>query len=295
MVSKLEILGQHLIKRTLGRNQDYGGIYTEVTAAQGSGKTSVLLSFTNHTIDQHPKEKIFWREQYDAPLQTFKLGLDKINFLVMEGSNVVFRDRNKKLKEVDIGQNYFKSNEVVIGLRKEGKEQVPIYGLQPDFDDLWEKAIPGKANVVFFGDPHLWMDFIHALRSIGEWVNVYIDELADIAPAVCSGDLYRKVLNFANDMGAVRRCMMNVMTDTQTVQDVHWTVRKKVMMKIFLPGAITDKVSRVTQKAIDNLERDPVKGSEGYIDMGGQFGRVKFTDIYKPDPKYHIESHVKNV
>ena len=293
MASKLEIIGQHLIERTLGRNQDFGGIYAEVTGAQGSGKTSVLLSFTNHTITRHPEEKIFWREQYDAPLQTFKLGMENINFLVMEGSGVVFRDRNNRLKEVDIGQKYFKSNEEIIGFKKEGKKSVPIYGLIPDFKDLWEKAMPGKANVVFFGDSYFWMDFIHYLRNVGEWVNIFIDELADISPAVCSGFLYKRVLKFASDMGAVRRCMMNAMTDTQTTQDVHWTVRKKVMMKLFLPGAISDKTSRVTQKAIDNLERDPVGGSSAYIDMGGIFGQVKFMDIYKPNHKYHIEAHVE--
>jgi len=272
MKSTPEIMGKRIMDRTTSRDQDHGGILAELTGAQGTGKTGVLLSFTNNTIRANPTEKIFWREQMDAPLQTFKLGLDKICFFVKKGSNVVFRDRNKRLREVDMDPVYFR-----------------------DFDELYEIAPSGRASVVFFEDDYEWMNFIHYLRGVGEWVNIFIDEMADIAPAVCSGDLYQKVIKFSNDMGAVRRCMMNCFYNTQTSSDVHWTTRKKVMLKVFLPGAITDKTTRVTQKAIDGLDRNPVKGNEAYLDIGGEFGIVRFANIWKPNPKYHIEAHYKDV
>ena len=292
MVSKLEVIGSRITNRMLGRNKDYGGILTEVTGAQGSSKTGALLSFSTHTMRLHPKEKIFWREQYDAPLQIFKLGNGNFHFLVQKESKVVFRDRDNRLKHIKLPNvSYFESIPVYKeGLDKDGKKILDH--TKPDFDDLWKKAIPGKVNVVFFGNPNEWMDFIHRLRNVGEWTNVFIDEMADICPAVNSDSLYKRIRDFAGDLGAVRRCMINVMYNTQTAQDVDWKIRKKVMLKIFLPGAITDTASRVTQRAIDNLKRDSIHGNEAYLDMGGEFGKIQFTNIFRPNPKYHIEAHV---
>jgi len=55
------------------------------------------------------------------------------------------------------------------------------------------------------------------------------------------------------------------------------------MVKIFLPGARTDKHSRVTQPAIDNLDEDHKQGNEGYLEFSGKFGKTRFKDIFKPD------------
>jgi len=272
MPSKLEIIGQHLMERVLSRNQDYGGILGEVTGAQGTAKTSVLLSLTDRTIKRNPDEKIFWREQTNAPIQIFKLGLDKINFMVPDNRRVIFRDRDNKLEEMEISPiTYFKTD---------------------DYRDLYEKAERGKANLVFFDSVYKWMDFMTYLKEVGEWVNIFIDEMADICPSVNSGQLFTDIRDFAGVMGAVRRCMMNCFYNTQTAQDIDWKIRKKVMLNIFLPGAIADKKSRVTQKAIDNLIKDPINGNEAYLDMAGEFGKVRFTDIYKPVKGYHIEAHV---
>jgi len=269
MVTKTGVEGKRIVDRALGRNLDYGGILCEITAAQGMGKTSTLLSLTKHTIMRHPEEKIFWREQYNAPLQIFKLGPDKYQFMVREGSNVVFRDRNKKLAHVDVNPVYFKS-----------------------YKDLYELAKPGVANVVFFGKSIFWMDFITELREAGEWVNIFIDEMADVCPSTNSGALYQKMNDFSGTMGAVRRCMMNLFYNTQTVADIDWRIRKKVMMHIFMPGAIKDKRSRVTQRAIDNLDRSVTIGNEAYVDSGGVFGKVRFGDIFKPIHGLQIEAHV---
>lgn len=268
MVSKPEIIGENILNRALGRNKDYGGILGEITGAQGTSKTSVLLSITNHTRALHPNEKIFWREQLNAPLQIFKLGQGSYTFWIKNTANIVFRDRDKHLKEIDVHAKTFSS-----------------------YKELYDEAEPGTANVLFFDDNYEWMDFIAFLREVGEWVNVFVDEMADICPSVNAGNLFIRIRDFSSVMGAVRRCMMNVFYNTQTAQDVDWKIRKKVMMKVFLPGAIKDRTSRVTQQAIDNLTRDPVRGNEAYLDFGGEFGKVKFTDIYKPINGYHIEAH----
>jgi len=270
MVSKPEIYGEQLIGRITGRNPDYGGILAQITGAQGTAKTSTLLSFTKNTIKANPHEKIFWREQTNAPIQIFKLGLENINFMIPKNGRVVFRDRDHKLEHVQID---------------------PITEFTT-LSEIYDLAEPGKANVIFFESVYTWMDFIEELREVGEWVNIFIDEMADIAPAVSSGKLHKKIRDFSGTMGAVRRCMMNVFYNTQTAQDIDWRVRKKIMMRVFLPGSIAEKNCRVTQKAIDNLLRDPVNGNEAYIDMGGEFGITKFADIFKPIPGYHIEAHI---
>jgi hypothetical protein len=271
MSSRPEIEGYKILKRIHTRDKDHGGVLSETTGAMGGTKTSVLLSFTKHTQINHPEEKIFWSENYDAPLQIFKLGdPSKYQFFVKEGSNVVFRNRDKKLKVEKLGERYFK-----------------------DYDDLWEMTEPGIANVVFFKDRYEWMDFLKYLSGIGNWVNIFIDEMGDISPSQTGGELWKKIEEFAKTMKGVRRCMMNVHCNTQSVVDVDYRIRSKIMMKIYLPGARSDKTSRVTQKAIDNLTRDPINGNEAFIEYSGTFGKVRFGDIYKPLPGFHYEAHVE--
>jgi len=292
MVSKPEIIGQKLMNRVLSRNKDYGGILGEITGAQGTGKTSVLLSLTHRTIERNPDEKIFWREQTNAPIQIFKLGLDKINFMVPEDESIVFRDRDAKLAEVEVDPvTKFKLKEITYKIKNEDGKTKEATRIIPDYRDVYKKGQRGKANLVFFKSTYDWMEFLTSLREAGEWSNIFIDEMADICPSVNSGNLFKRIIKFSGTMGAVRRCMMNVFYNTQTAQDVDWKIRKKVMLMIFLPGAIKDKKSRVSQKAIDNLIRDPKNGNEAFLDMGGDFGKVRFTDIYKPVPGYHIEAH----
>jgi len=269
MVSKQEILAGEILKRVHVHNPDYGGIFSEATGAPGSAKTSVLLSFAKYTIIHFPKEKIFWRSSYDSPLQFFKIGKDNYNIMIKRGSNVVFRDRDKKLAHLDLNHTLF-----------------------DEFDELYEKAKPGKINAVFFGDRLEWLNYIDWSRGIGEWAHYYIDELGDVAPSFTRGDMWRKVGDFANVLKDVRRCMMNIHTNTQSTKDVDYRVRAKIMLKIFLPGAVVDGTTRVRQRAVDNLMRDPEKGNQAYLDMGGQFGVTRFVDIFKPVSGYHIDAHI---
>lgn len=270
MASKQQIIAEKILRRIFVHNQDYGGIFSEVTGAQGSGKTSVLLCFADYVIKNYSDEKMFWRSSYNSPLQFFKIGdRDKYEIFVKEGANVVFRDRDNHLKHVDVHPTYF-----------------------TDFEDLWNKASRGKISAVFFGNRYEWLKFISWLRGVGEWVNIYIDELGDIAPSNTQGDLWQQLRDFSNVLKDVRRCMMHIHVNTQSVVDVDYRVRGKVMLKIFLPGAIVDKNTRVTQRAVDNLDRDSKHGNQAYMDLHGEFGLVRFTSIYRPIPGTHIEAHV---
>jgi len=104
--------------------------------------------------------------------------------------------------------------------------------------------------------------------------------------------MWKKVGDFANILKDVRRCMMNIHSNTQSTKDVDYRVRAKIMLKIFLPGAVVDGTTRVRQRAVDNLIRNPEHGNQAYLDMGGQFGVTQFADIFKPVSGYHIDAHI---
>jgi hypothetical protein len=262
-LSKSEINSERILKRIHIHDPDAGGIFSLSTGGMGTGKTAVLLSFMDYTIRNYPEEKIFFSNCFNSPLQFVKIGEGRFNIMVKENSGITFHDRNNKLKQIFPEVTTFKDNV-----------------------DLYEKAIPGKCNAVFFPNRVLdWISFIHALRSIGQWTHIYIDELSEIAPAFTSGKQWKKIRDFANDLKEVRKCMLNVHTNTQSISDIDFRCRSKVMCKIFLPGAQADTHSRIDQTAIDNLNEDPVHGNEAYIEMAGKFGRTVFEDIYKPNSK----------
>ena len=268
-LSKSEINAERVLKRCHVHNPDSGGVLSEITGSQGAGKTSVMISFMDYTINHYPDEKIYWSNCYNSPLQFVKIGRDRFNIMVMEGSNVTFHDRSNKLKQIHPKVTYF-----------------------TDFDDLCEKSLSGACNAIFFGDRTIWMDFIHHLRSIGEWSHIYIDELSEIAPAFSSGKIWHNISKFGVDLKEVRKCMLNVHTNSQSVSDIDHRVRSKIMIKIYLPGAKSDGNSRITQRAIDNLNEDPINGNDAYLEFSGKFGRTRFRDIYKPIPGMQWEARV---
>ena len=78
---------------------------------------------------------------------------------------------------------------------------------------------------------------------------------------------------------------MNVYATTQVTSDVDYRIRNKIMLLAYLYGARPVGRSRVTQHAIDALDRDISKGNQVWLEEGfGKFGRGRFTKIYKPVP-----------
>lgn len=266
-----EIEGQRIVEKILRRDPDHGGYLIEITGAQGTSKTAALFAFAQSTINKHPHEKIFFREQTDAPLQVFKFGEGNYEFFVKESSSITFRDRSQRLRKADIPYRTFST-----------------------YEELYNMSPRGKITVPFFDNDHEWTTFIHYLRNVGEWVTILIDEMSDIAPYGSSGNLFKQLKQFANDMGAVRRCMMNVFYNTQSVSDVDWRIRKKTMASVYFRGAIPDKTSRVKQHAVDALQINHKLGNEAFIDDIGQFGKVRFSKIFSPNHKYQVEAHYEN-
>lgn len=258
-LTKSEVLAEKILKRCHIHDLDSGGVFSFITGGMGTGKTSTMLSFVDYTLLHYPREKLFWSNTYNAPLQSLKIGLEKHHIMVKEGSGVTFHDRSKKLEEIHPEITYFNT-----------------------YDDLYNKAKQGLCNSVFFGSRSKWIDFIHYLRSVGEWTHVYIDELSEISPAFTSGKLFKQIGQFSVDLKEIRKCMINVHANSQALPDVDHRIRSKIMVRIFLPGARSDQYSRVHQTAIDNLEENPIEGNEAYLEQSGRFGRTRFKDIYKP-------------
>lgn len=268
--TKSEQYSRWVIKRIHKHDKDAGGIVSIITGAQGSGKTGTLLSFAVYTINNYPNEKVFWSNTFDAPIQTLKLpDQSKVHYLIEKDKGIVFRDRNRRLKDISSTINYDEFTTM---------------------DELYDKAKPGKVNVVFFANRMDWMQFIRYLRSAGEWVHIYIDELSEIAPAFQKGKYWKKIEDFSKDLKEARKCMMNVHTTTQATQDIDHRILTKVMLFIYLPGAHTYKYGRVTQHAIDNLDEDHINGNSAYVEYSGKFGKTRFRDIFKPSTT-NIEAH----
>lgn len=269
-LTKSELNAERILTRINTHDYDSGGIFSECTGSQGSGKTSVLLSFVDYALKHYPDEKVFFNECFHAPLQCTKLGLDKINLMVEDNSDIIFCDRSQKLKEIFPPVIYFK-----------------------DFEDCYEKSIPGKCNVVFFKERMMLIDFIGWLRGVGVWNHVFIDEMSEIGPAFSGGRTWKKIKDFSLILKDVRKCMINIHCNSQSVVDTDHRVRSKIMCKIYLPGAKSDRDSRITQRAIDNLSEDKEHGSEAFLEYSGKFGKTKFCDIYKPLPGVHWEARIR--
>jgi hypothetical protein len=269
-LSRSEVNAQRILRRIHVHDFDSGGIYSEITGSQGSGKTSILLSFVDYTITHYPEEKIFWSECYNAPLQFPKIGKGRFNIMIEDNTKVTFHDRAKKLKQVHVPVTTFKN-----------------------YNELYDLAKPRMLNAVFLKKRTDWMDFIKWLKSNADgWSHIYIDEMSEVCPAYAHGHLWKKIGDFSFTLKDIRKSLIYLHTNTQSVSDVDHRCRSKIMLKIFLPGSRTDKNSRLTQRALDNLFEDPVKGNESYLEYSGKFGKCQFSDIYKPIPGMHWEARL---
>lgn len=270
LVSKTEIMGGRILKKILTHNYSSGGKYYEVTGSPGSGKTSVMLSLLKYNLIHYPEEKCFFSSVYNVPLQFLKLPEHYWNFMVQNESNVIFQDRARKLQQVFPSVTYFDG-----------------------FRDLYNKALPGKCNAVFFGDRRKWMDFIKWLLDVGEWNSVYLDEFSEICPSNVGGESYRRQQDFAFTMKEVRKCMLTVGTNTQSVTDCDWRIRTKLQYLIYMPGARPMKGSLVKKQAIAKLEVSEKKGNKSYIEeANGMFGVVRWINVFRPNLDLQMQAKV---
>lgn len=259
-LSKTQTHAQRILRMIHCPNLDMGGMFSLVTGAPGSAKTSVMLSFCDYTMKHHPKQKVFFSNGYGTPFQFTKLGSHSYDILVKKDSGVTFHDRTAHRKEIFPKVTYFDS-----------------------YEDCYELAKPGRCSAVFFGDRYKQMDFLHYLLSVGEWTQVFVDEISEISPAFTAGNTFKKIGQFALDLKECRKTLIGYHCNTQSIRALDHRVIAVLMCRIYLPGAVSGKYSRVTQRAIDNLEVNRILGNEGYVEAYGNFGRTRFKNIYSPD------------
>lgn len=124
--------------------------------------------------------------------------------MVEKDAGIIFCDRDAKLKQV-----------------------YPDVIVFDGFQDCYDKTPTGTCCAVFFKDRMMWMGFIHFLRGVGEWVNVFIDELSEISPQFQAGTIFHQIGSFASDLKETRKCQINVHCNSQSVSDIDLRVRGK--------------------------------------------------------------------
>jgi len=267
-ISRQEREGREILEGIHERNPFKGGCAIEVTGMPGSCKTAVLLAFINYILTHHKDERVYFSNSYGTPLQITKLEPDQYVILVQKDAGVTFFDRNK-------GQPI----------------ELPVIEFN-DFDDLYYKSSQNKCNCVFFGRREIWMLWIEYLMSKNGWHSIFFDEMSEVTPEETTGKIYKMTFRFANRvMGQSRKCNMIIGYNTQRYSEVSWRVRRKLTHKIWLPGAKVDGITRVQQRAVDNLKRDAKHGNTGIIDFGGIFGYIKFGDIFEPKLDLNIVAY----
>jgi len=158
----------------------------------------------NYTLTHHPEEKVFFSNCLNSPLQFPKIGKGRYCIMVEKDAGIIFCDRDAKLKQV-----------------------YPDVIVFDGFQDCYDKTPTGTCCAVFFKDRMMWMGFIHFLRGVGEWVNVFIDELSEISPQFQAGTIFHQIGSFASDLKETRKCQINVHCNSQSVSDIDLRVRGK--------------------------------------------------------------------
>jgi hypothetical protein len=265
--NNVELFGLAVYERMLSFDNDIGGNSIEIQGAPGSAKTAFMLMMIEHIMQLRPNDKIFFSSTFNSPVQFTKLEPSHWVILVEKGSGITFRDRDNKMKLVNPPVTYF-----------------------TDFQDCFDKAIPGKCNAVFFEDRKFWLPFMSFLRQdIPDWKHVFIDEMHEVAPEQPEG-AQRKLLNvFKDDVAEMRKSMMTFCYNTQTHSDIYWPIRTKMMFTVTLPGGKEVKDGMVKQAAINRLERSPTLGNQAYLEMKGSFGK-KRAKIFKPKRGYNFQA-----
>lgn len=279
-ISEVEIQGRKIIQRLLVEDENLGGTFSLTTGAQGSGKTSIDLALLKAYNRKYPKDKCFWSSTYNSPLQFIKLGLKSCHFMFFRDENgqvpVKIRDRMRDGKVVDV--------------KKYG---VPV-SYFTDFDELWKQSKPNCCNAVFFGDRFKWMELLFFLRSKYQWAHIFCDEFSEIAPSDQSDVMWHRIKECSTNIKEVRKCNKNLHTNSQSVSDVDWRIRRKLQTYIYLPGARVGWNSRVYQKAVDRLTVDRRNGNMAYLESLelNVFGVTRFRNIFKPLPGISWEARV---
>jgi len=274
-LEKITAINYYGIEETydIEMEEPYHNFVANYFVTHNSSKTSALLNMATYVIKQYPNQKVFFSNGYRTPIQSYKIkNVNKVHIMVKQDSGVYFQDRNNNLEEVSLNATTFTT-----------------------FQDCLDKAKPGYLNTPFFGDRMLWMNFLNFLMGTGkDWIHVYIDELAEIAnQSYMKGSTYNRINDFAGHLKDTRKTKLLIFSNTQQANSLAWPIMPTIMYYFFLPGARATRYTRVTQKAIDRLVKDKEKGNPCYIAAANEFGLIRFTEFFTPNPKHQYQAMIR--
>ena len=282
-VKIIDEIGKQIYELLMTRDYARGGYLLECAAVPGSGKTSLLLSIFEDTIDRYPDELIFFRDSYNSQCQFNRV--EKWHIMAENGVNLRFLEL-PSMKEISLPVTNFDAK----------KTEDPMYYYKDlkqfgyDYYDLIEKAKPGYLNVVYLKDNTNWRWVIRFLRLYPFFQTLLFDEYEDLVPQRSSGNQWRYNEHYAYELKHSRRGCLNEAFDTQHPGDADWRVRSKFMLHAYLRGSKVGESSPVDQGPVNSL---PV--GKMIIDYGNAlFGKGSF-DPYPPKNPVMIATDMNSI
>jgi len=230
----------------MSRKTSFGGCTNEILGPQGTGKTSLMLSYVCRIMEMYPDEIVIWRDSLQSQCQFNRIKDWQI--YAQEGVSLVFRDIYR--------------DEVI---------DVPILFFD-DFSKLESMVCPSQLNVVYVKDQVVdFIRMINHFRRRAGWQSFFIDEYEDIAPLNQGGFKYDLIGALGGEMKNIRKGLVSLFCNTQSKTQIDWRVRDTFMVETYLSGAKKDKYTSVYQEAINSLE----KGT-AWVSWEGKFGRINY-------------------
>lgn len=231
----LEILARRKI-----RSEAIGGFVSLTVGPPGSGKTSHLLYEATKIMEWYPDELIFWRDSLLSAAQFNRV--KNYNVFTEEGNTLIFRDLLNG-GTIDVPYKTFSCFDELV-----------------DIDTRKGLAKTGQLNVVYFKEDYTWIDFLQHLRRVIGWKSVFIDEIEDIIPLNPSKRMgesknkrNEKNIEFSNNAKNVRKGLVNLFCDTQSIDEIDWRFKRKLNFIVYLRGARVSRSSRIKQIVVDKL------------------------------------------
>ncbi len=237
----------------MSRRTDQGGCADEILGPQGTGKTSLMLSYACRIMEENPDEIIIWRDSYQSPCMFNRLKNWEI--FAEEGTDLEFRDiSTNEILNIDV--IFFK-----------------------DYYQLEKMISPQQLNVVYVKNEIIgYIKLINFFRRQAGWQSIFIDEYEDIAPINESGIYYKLIGALGRNIKNIRKGLVSLFCNTQDKSSIDWRVRPKFMCYTYLPGAMVDGTSEIYQQAVNALEV-----GQGFVSWFGKFGKILFPGFIPND------------
>jgi hypothetical protein len=255
-----ETMGSFIDKDIImSRKESQGGVTNEILGPQGSGKTSLMLSYACRIMEENPDELIIWKDSYQSQCQFNRLK----NYELFAEIGVDLKFRNIYTDSyVDMPINYF-----------------------DNYEQLLKRMSPQQLNVVYVKDEIVgYIKLLNYLRRHSGWQSVFIDEYKDIAPLNESGVRHRLIGALGKEMSVIRKGLVSLFCNTQSKSQIDWRVRSGFMINTYLSGAKKDSNSSVYQNAINGLD----KGC-AWVSWEGKFGRINYPPFVPKKPILDVD------